>query len=178
MWIQSPMAPLPFIIVLSLAIVNCLSARAETFDFTDREISLGLALEKAINGQRIREGRSALSPLTVDLKKAQLIYSEHILSGLLKSDDCDHDYRDFLALQRLVETSPKSIAVAIPTSEVIGCPSSARGWNPELMVRLWMQSQHHNQILFDEPGRSNIGCQVKQRRGLTVALCTLWVPNS
>jgi len=178
MWIQPFVKTFPFIVVLSLAVADCLSARSQTIDFTPRELSLGLALEKAINAQRIRERKSALEPLTVDLKKAQLIYGEHILNGLLKSDNCDHDYRDFRALQQLVETSPKSIAVAIPTSEVIGCPSPTRGWNPELMVRLWMQSQQHNQILFEEPGRSNIGCQVKQRRGQTAALCTLWVPNT
>ena len=178
MWIRLPMKPAFFIVALSLVIANCLSARSETINFTTREISLGLSLEKAINSQRMREGKSALQSLTVDLNKAQLIYSEHILSGLLKSDDCDHDYKVFRALQQLIETSPKSIAVAIPTSEVIGCPSSTRGWSPELMVRLWTQSPQHNQILFEEAGRSNIGCQVKQRRGQTAALCTLWVPNS
>jgi hypothetical protein len=172
------MRPLLSIAVFSMSLIAGLSASAETSVFTAREISLGRLLEQAINAQRLRKGKPAIEALTRQLQKAQVIYSSHILNGLLTSNACDHDYRDFRALQQLIKTSPRSIATAIPTSEVIGCPSATRGWSPGVMVQLWMQSPQHNKILFEEDGRSNIGCQVKQRGSLIAALCTLWIPNS
>ena len=86
---------------------------------------------------------------------------------MLNSGACDHDYRDFTALQRLIETSPKPIDIATPTSEVIGCPSPTLGWSPLLEVELWKESPHHNHILFEEQSHSYIGCAVKQASGQT-----------
>ena len=147
-------------------------------DFSTRELSLGDELQKVINSKRLQRGQPELQSLTNELEEAQLIYSDAVLNELLKSNACDHDYRDFTALQRLIATSPKPIDVATPTSEVIGCPSPTRGWSPQLEVDLWRQSPHHDHILFEEQGHRYIGCAVKQVSGRTAALCTLWSPNS
>jgi len=148
----------------------------QSVDFSSRELSLGDELQQAVNSQRRQLGQPELQSLTNELEEAQLIYSDAVLGELLRSNACDHDYRDFTALQRLIATSPKSIDLATPTSEVIGCPSSTRGWTPELEVQLWRESPHHNHILFEEKDHSYIGCAVKQISGQTAALCTLWSP--
>ena len=153
-------------------------ALGQTVDFSSRELSLGDELQQVINSQRVALGQPALESLSNELEEAQLIYSDAVLQELLNSNVCDHDYRDFTALQRVIATSPKPIDVATPTSEVIGCPSPTRGWSPQLEVGLWSESPHHNKILFQETGHSSIGCAVKQRHGQTAALCTLWSPNS
>ena len=152
-------------------------ASGQSVDFSGRELSLGNELQQAINSQRLKEGQPELQSLTNELEEAQLIYSDAVLGELLRSNICDHDYRDFDALQRLIATSPKPIDVATPTGEVIGCPSPTRGWSPQLEVELWRESPHHNHILFEEQGHQYIGCAVKQVSGQTAALCTLWAAN-
>ena len=153
-------------------------ASAQSVDFSSRELSLGDELQQVINSKRLQLGQPELQSLTNELEEAQLIYSDAVLNELLRSNACDHDYRDFSALQRLIATSPKPIDIATPTSEVIGCPSPTRGWSPQLEVELWRQSPHHDHILFEEQDHRYIGCAVKQVSGRTVALCTLWSPNS
>ena len=153
-------------------------ASAQSVDFSSRELSLGDELQQVINSKRLQLGQPELQSLTNELEEAQLIYSDAVLNELLRSNACDHDYRDFTALQRLIATSPKPIDIATPTSEVIGCPSPTRGWSPQLEVELWRQSPHHDHILFEEQDHRYIGCAVKQVSGRTVALCTLWSPNS
>ena len=153
-------------------------ASGQSVDFSSRELSLGGALQQVINSKRLQLGQPELQSLTNELEEAQLIYSDAVLNELLRSNACDHDYRDFTALQRLIATSPKPIDIATPTSEVIGCPSPTSGWSPKLEVDLWRQSSHHNRILFEEQGHRYIGCAVKQISGRTAALCTLWSPNS
>ena len=125
-------------------------ASGQSVDFSSRELSLGDELQQVINSKRLQLGQPELQSLRNELEEAQLIYSDAVLNELLRSDACDHDYRDFTALQRLIATSPKPIDVATPTSEVIGCPSPTRGWSPQLEVELWHQSPHHNHILFEE----------------------------
>ena len=147
-------------------------------DFSRRELALGDELQQVINSRRLQLGQTELESLTNELEEAQLIYSDAVLNELLRSNACDHDYRDFSALQRLIATSPKPIDIATPTSEVIGCPSPTRGWSPQLEVELWQESPHHNHILFEEQDHRYIGCAVKQVSGRTAALCTLWSPNS
>ena len=150
----------------------------QSVDFSSRELSLGDELQQVINSKQLQLGQPELQSLTNELEEAQLIYSDAVLNELLRSDACDHDYRDFTALQRLIATSPKPIDIATPTSEVIGCPSPTRGWSPQLEVELWKESPHHDRILFEEQDHRYIGCAVKQVSGRTVALCTLWSPNS
>ena len=157
---------------------NSLDASGQSVDFSSRELLLGDDLQQVVNSQRLQLGQPALQPLTNELEEAQLIYSDAVLGELLKSNICDHDYRDFTALQRLIATSPKPIDIATPTGEVIGCPSPTRGWSPQLEVELWKKSPHHHHILFEEQGHSYIGCAVKQVSGQTAALCTLWSLNS
>ena len=153
-------------------------ASGQSVDFSSRELSLGGELQQAINSKRLQLGQPELQSLTNELEEAQLIYSDAVLGELLRGNACDHDRRDFTALQQLIATSPKPIDVATPTSEVIGCPSPTRGWSPPLEVGLWRQSPHHNHILFEEQDHRYIGCAVKQVSGRTAALCTLWSPNS
>ena len=153
-------------------------ASGQSVDFSSRELSLGDELQQAINSKRQELGQPELLSLTNELEEAQLIYSDAVLNELLRSNACDHDRRDFAALQRLIATSPKPIDVATPTSEVMGCPSPTRGWSPPLEVGLWRQSPHHNHILFEEQDHRYIGCAVKQVSGRTAALCTLCSPNS
>jgi len=153
-------------------------ASGQSVDFSSRELSLGDELQQVINSKRLQLGQPELQSLTNDLEDAQLIYSDAVLNELLRSNACDHDYRDFTALQRLIATSPKPIDIATPTSEVIGCPSPTRGWSPQLEVELWQESPHHDRILFEEQDQRYIGCAVKQVSGRTAALCTLWSPNS
>ena len=160
-----------------ILLAHAQDALGQSVDFSSRELSLGDDLQQAINSHRLQLGQPALQPLTNELEEAQLIYSDAVLQELLNSGACDHDYRDFTALQRLIETSPKPIDIATPTSEVIGCPSPTLGWSPLLEVELWKESPHHNHILFEEQSHSYIGCAVKQASGQTAAMCTLWSPN-
>ena len=153
------------------------TASAQSVDFSNRELSLGKQLQQAINSRRLQLGQPQLQSLTDELEEAQLIYSDAVLNELMRGNRCEHNYRDFTALQRLIATSPKQIDIATPTSEVLGCPSPTRGWSPRLEVNLWQESPHHNRILFEEPGHQYIGCAVKQGNGLTSSLCTLWSPN-
>ena len=153
-------------------------ASGQSVDFSNRELSLGDELQQVINSKRLQLGQPELQSLTNELEEAQLIYSDAVLNELLRSNACDHDRRDFSALQRLIATSPKPIDIATPTSEVIGCPSPTRGWSPQLEVELWQESPHHDHILFEEQDHRYIGCAVKQVSGQTAALCTLWSPNS
>ena len=151
-------------------------ASGQSVDFSRRELSLGDELQQVINTRRLQLGQPVLESLTNELEEAQLIYSDAVLNELLRNNACDHDYRNFSALQRLIATSPKQIDIATPTSEVIGCPSPTRGWSPQLAVGLWQESPLHNRILFEEKDHRYIGCAVKQISGRTAGLCTLWSP--
>ena len=161
-----------------LLLADSPDASGQSVDFSSRELSLGDELQQVINSKRLQLGQPELQSLTNELEEAQLIYSDAVLGELLRGNVCDHDYRDFTALQRLISTSPKSIDVATPTGEVIGCPSPTRGWSPQLEVKLWRESPHHDHVLFEEQDHRYIGCAVKQVSGRTAALCTLWSPNS
>ena len=167
-----------FVFAALVLLADASAVSGQSVDFGGHELSLGDELQQLINSQRRQLGQPELQSLTNELEEAQLIYSDAVLGELLRSNVCDHDYRDFTALQRLIATSPKSIDIATPTSEVIGCPSPTRGWSPKLEVQLWRASPHHNQILFQEQGHRYIGCAVKQIHGQTAAMCTLWSPNS
>ena len=167
---------LAFAAIMLLADVP--DAYGQSVDFSSRELSLGDELQQVINSKRQELGQPELLSLTNELEEAQLIYSDAVLGELLRGNACDHDRRNFTALQRLIATSPKPIDVATPTGEVIGCPSPTRGWSPRLEVELWRQSPHHDHILFEEQDHRYIGCAVKQVSGRTVSMCTLWSPNS
>ncbi len=151
-------------------------ANSQTIDFSSRELEQGLALERAINAQRVRVGMPALKPLNQDLQRLQLSYSAAVLNELLDRANCDHDYRALKTLQNQVSKTSATIATAFPASEVIGCPIQSRAWSTQSMMRRWEESPHHNQILFQRPNRSNIGCSVKSRGGFVASICTLWTP--
>jgi hypothetical protein len=165
-----PLFALPFI-VLGLAPAN-----SQSIDFSSRELEQGLALERAINAQRVRVGMPALKPLNQDLQRLQLSYSAAVLNELLDGANCDHDYSAFQTLQNQVSKAPAKIATAFPASEVIGCPINSRSWSTQSMMSRWEQSPRHNQILFKRPNRSKIGCSVRSRGGFVASICTLWTP--
>ena len=151
-------------------------ANSQSIDLSSRDIEQGLALERAINAQRVRVGMSALKPLNQDLQRLQLSYSAAVLNELLDRANCDHDYSAFQTLQNQVSKAPAKVATAFPASEVIGCPINSRVWSIQSMMSRWEQSPRHNQILFKRPNRSNIGCSVKSRGGFVASICTLWTP--
>ena len=161
---------------LMFTMVGLAPASSQGIDFNSHELEQGIALERAINAMRIREGMPALKPLNQDLQRLQLSYSSNVLNELLDRANCDHDYSAFQSLQDQVSKTPAKIATAFPASEVIGCPIQSRAWSTQSMMRRWEQSPHHNQILFQRPNRSNIGCSVKFRGGLVASICTLWTP--
>ena len=161
---------------LLLTVLGLAPANSQSIDFSSRQLEQGLALERAINAQRVRVGMPALKPLNQDLQRLQLAYSAGVLNELLDRANCDHDYRALKALQNQISKTPATIATAFPASEVIGCPIQSRAWSTQSMMRRWEESPHHNQILFQRPNRSNIGCSVKSRGGFVASICTLWTP--
>ena len=81
-------------------------ANSQSIDFSSRELEQGVALERAINAQRVRVGMPVLKPLNQDLQRLQLSYSAAVLNELLDRANCDHDYSAFQTLQNQVSKAP------------------------------------------------------------------------
>ncbi|MCP9850371.1 FecR family protein [Cyanobium sp. Morenito 9A2] len=124
-----------------------------------------------VNGTRAGGGRAPFQSLPVTLASANSAYAEPVLRQLIASGSCDHDLGAWQAFQ--ARSASGSFR---PVSEVLGCPVPSGRWNPERVLKLWLSSSHHTDILLNRPRTSHAACLQLSEGGRTGALCTFWVP--
>lgn len=127
------------------------------------------ALATVVNAMRQQQGLPGLQPLPAQLAERNCRYLAPVLRRLLSSDGCDHD-RD--RWQALVEEHGEGSALG-PMSELIACPA-ASPLQVEEVVRLWMQSPLHRDLLLHRPRATAIDCMGMTQAGRTAAICTTW----
>jgi hypothetical protein len=127
----------------------------------------------AINAARLAAGRTPLQPLPADLAQRNSTYLRPVLEGVLRSNNCDHDLGRWQAIQAEAGTGRWPL---MPSSEVIACPRGSGQWNPTAIVKQWLASALHTNILLNRPRATHIDCVRLERGGRSVAMCTLWSP--
>ncbi|MEB3199295.1 MAG: hypothetical protein VKK62_02055 [Synechococcaceae cyanobacterium] len=130
------------------------------------------ALMVSINEARQQVGRGPLQPLPEALSEINSTYLRPVLAGILQTGNCDHDLARWQALQ----AGTAAQQPLMPTSEVIACPRPTGNWNPDGIVRHWLTSPLHTDILLNRPRATHIGCERLDQQGRSVAVCTLWSP--
>lgn len=127
------------------------------------------ALAAAVNTMRQQQGLPDLQPLPKQLAERNCRYLAPVLRHILSSDACDHN-RD--RWQALVEEHGEGSGLG-PMSELIACPA-ASPLRPGEVVRLWMQSALHRDLLLRRPRATAINCMGMTQAGRTAAICTTW----
>lgn len=126
-------------------------------------------LTAAVNAMRLQQARPALQSLPAALAERNCRYLAPVLRRILSSGDCDHDLPRW---QTLVEEHDEGSALG-PMSELIACPAASPLQVGEV-VRLWMQSPLHRDLLLHRPRATAIDCVGMTQSGRTAAICTTW----
>lgn len=127
------------------------------------------ALATAVNAMRQQQGLPGLRSLPAPVAERNCRYLAPVLRRILSSDDCDHDRPRW---QALMEEHGEGSALG-PMSELIACPA-ASPLRPGEVVRLWMQSPLHRDLLLHRPRATAIDCVAMTQAGRTAAICTTW----
>ncbi len=127
------------------------------------------ALAAAVNAARQQQGLPGLAPLPAPLAERNCRYLAPVLRRMLAGGLCDHDRGRWQALVEEHGTdSPLS-----PMSELLLCPGS-RPVSAAEVVRLWLQSPLHRDLLLHRPRTNAIDCVEMMVAGRTAAICTTW----
>ena len=126
-------------------------------------------LAAAVNAARQQQGLPGLAPLPAPLAERNCRYLAPVLRRMLAGGLCDHDQGRWQALVEEHGTdSPLS-----PMSELLLCPG-ARPASAADVVRLWLQSPLHRDLLLHRPRATAIDCVEMTVANRTAAICTTW----
>lgn len=128
------------------------------------------ALADAINSLRRQQGRPELRPLPPKTAERNCRHLAPVLRSILSSDRCDHDRSRW---QALLDEHEQGSGGLSPLSELIACPVAPPLQAAEV-VRLWLQSPLHRDLLLNRPRASALDCQAMTLVGRTAAICTTW----